>query len=203
MRDPSVQVNLHENLYIDDQADINPSQPKPSAKISAKLHTRRMSEALASGAEKVRQIRKTDFLPTLGACRRIMQLDENEVPNTENPYRVEPTTERVLALGERTREMEKLETQKYKLVQQIAENKEYIDNLAKKRLNRRDDRAGIITDVKKLRMQGIPHLAPHIVTGAKDKSPSPTSTSLDISLSKAKNKLEPLTSRNRSVTRAN
>ena len=25
MRDPSVQVNLHENLYIDDQADINPS----------------------------------------------------------------------------------------------------------------------------------------------------------------------------------
>ena len=90
--------------------------------MQTKLNTRRHSEALASGAEAVRQIRRKDFLPTLGACRRIMAMDESDVQNADNPYKVEPSTERVLALGERTREMDKLETQKYKLVQQIAEN---------------------------------------------------------------------------------
>ena len=45
-----------------------------------------------------------------------MQLEEEDIHKAENPYRVEPTTERVLALGERNREVDKLEQDKYKLI---------------------------------------------------------------------------------------
>mmetsp|Transcript_15207 Transcript_15207/g.20654 ORF Transcript_15207/g.20654 Transcript_15207/m.20654 type:complete len:94 (+) Transcript_15207:218-499(+) len=91
---------------------------KPTPKIATKLHTRRQSEGGVSESQqqKIRQIRKRDFLPTLGACRRIMQLEESDVPRAENPYRVEKSTERVLAVGERMREINKLDTQKYKLI---------------------------------------------------------------------------------------
>ena len=64
------------------------------------------NQAMLAG--KIRQIKKLDFLPKINQGRRIMQLDEVEVSTTHNPFQIAPTTERVLALGERTRELDNL-----------------------------------------------------------------------------------------------
>jgi len=103
-------------------------QPTPNDSYK-NFHIANISET------KVRKVKKNAFLPKISQGRRLMLLDEEQVPSALNPYRVEPTTERVLALGERTREVDKLDSQKYKLIQRIADNAEYIDNLASKRLN--------------------------------------------------------------------
>ena len=88
-------------------------------------------------------------------------MEPSQIPLAENPFRVEPNSERVLAYGERSRELRKLAEQKYFLSQKVAENDEYIGNLATKRLNAHGERSGIITDVKQITK--INHLPPHIV----------------------------------------
>lgn len=69
-----------------------------------------------------------------------MMLEGDEITRASNPFRLEPTTERILAYGERAREHAKLEKQKYSLTQKIADNDDYILNLSKKRLNIRGER---------------------------------------------------------------
>jgi len=115
-------------------------------------------------------------LPPVSIGRRLIQLEGNETIPNENPYRIAPTTERVLAFGERTRELNKLEREKFSLIQKIADNKNYIENLAKKKLNLQEDRGGVISDIRQIR--NVPHLPPHIVTSRR--SPSPTSASVDV-----------------------
>ena len=127
---------------------------------------------------KIRKIEKSEFLPQISIGRRLLRLEEEEITKFNNPFKIESNTERVLAYGERARELQKLDTQKYNLQQQLADNDDYIENLSRKKLNIGVDRSGIITDVKQIKK--IPHLPPHInprrSKGAR--SPSPTSSGL-------------------------
>ena len=63
-----------------------------------------------------------------------MALEGEEITKAHNPFKIESNTERVLAYGERAREMEKLANSKFDLLQKIADNDDYIENLSKKRL---------------------------------------------------------------------
>ena len=51
-------------------------------------------------------------------------------------------------MGERARELEKLERDKYSLIQKRASGQDYIENLKLKRLRDIEERSGIITDVR-------------------------------------------------------
>ena len=65
-----------------------------------------------------------------------------------NPFKVASGTERVLAMGERKREAEKIAKLKFALIQKEASGNSYLDNLARKRPNLIEDRSGIISDIK-------------------------------------------------------
>ena len=130
-----------------------------------------------------------------------MQLEWNEIDQASNPFRLEPTSERVLAYGERARELELLSAQKYNLIQKIADNRDYVDNLSKKRLNIRSERQGLISDIKQITK--IPHLAPHIggsqTARNMAKSPSPTASQGNLLGPSMKAILGPIASRNRLI----
>ena len=64
-----------------------------------------------------------------------MQIESGEVTQAQNPFSTESTTERILAYGERAKELSKLQDNTYSLIQKIADNKDYIANLSKKKLN--------------------------------------------------------------------
>ena len=64
---------------------------------------------------KIRKIEKSEFLPQISIGRRLLRLEEEEITKFNNPFKIESNTERVLAYGERARELQKLDTQKYNL----------------------------------------------------------------------------------------
>lgn len=122
-----------------------------------------------------------------------MELEGEQITQATNPFKIEPNTERVLAYGERARELASLNQNKYELVQKIADNKNYVDNLSRKRLHINGDRTGLISDVKQITK--IPHLAPHINTKKTRLSPSPGRELTD----SVKKKLGPIATRSRSI----
>ena len=54
------------------------------------------------------KIKKSEFLPTISLGRRLMELEGEQIMEATNPFKIEPNTERVLAYGERARELEQL-----------------------------------------------------------------------------------------------
>jgi len=78
-----------------------------------------------------------------------------------NPFRVAAGTERVLALGERSREAEKLARLKFQLIQKEAEGQEYLANMARKRLGMKEDRSAVLGDIRAI-PASVPYLAPHL-----------------------------------------
>ena len=86
----------------------------------------------------------------MSISRRLLQLEGEDVFKLKNPFKVEKNTERVLAMGERARELEKLERDKYSLIQKRASGQDYIENLKIKRLRDIEERHGIITDVRQV-----------------------------------------------------
>lgn len=61
----------------------------------------------------MQRIRKSEFLPTISLGRRLLELEGEEIIHAKNPFKIEPNTERVLAYGERAKELENLAMQKY------------------------------------------------------------------------------------------
>ena len=103
-------------------------------------------------------------------------------------------------MGERTREIEKLNTKKFQLIQKRASGEEYIDNLYKKTIGNKEDREGIITDVKQIK--AIPFLPPTIVNKIADTSTHSTRLSpINASGERSRQNrfLSPLSQRTRSV----
>ena len=144
--------------------------------------------------EETTRIRKSEFLPTISLGRRLMELEGEEITKATNPFKLEANTERVLAYGERARELESLNQHKYELVQKIADNKHYVDNLSRKRLHINGDRTGLISDVRQITK--IPHLAPHIAT---KKTGSPSQRKSHELSDSVKKKLGPIATRSRSI----
>lgn len=148
-------------------------------------------------------------LPKLSNARRILQLESEEYSTnpavaSENPFKVAQGTERILAMGERRREIEKLNTKKFQLIQKRASGEEYIDNLYKKTIGNKEDREGIITDVKQIK--AVPFLPPSIIKNIADTSAIPShSTRLSPINSSSNDRsrknrfLSPLSQRTRSV----
>ena len=102
-----------------------------------------------------------------------MEADDPQPPT--NPFKVASGTERVLALGERSREAEKLARLKFQLIQKEAQGREYVANMSRKRLNMKEDRSAVISDIKAI-PTAIPYLAPHMDFSQRKprRSPSPT-----------------------------
>ena len=123
-------------------------------------HSTSQSAETPTNQQKMYLKKNSQFLPGISISRRLIQLEGDDIFNMKNPFKVDRRTERVLAMGERARELEKLEKTKYKLIQKRASGQDYIDNLNRKRLNMIEERAGIVTEVKNV--NGIPHLAPYV-----------------------------------------
>ena len=115
-RDPSVQMNLKDiNLYIDSKADLNmntklSATPRDLAQMTSHSEQNQSQFVDAPGiqTERMRKIRKSDFLPSISNSRRLMMLEGEEITRAFNPFKIESNTERVLAYGERAREVQKL-----------------------------------------------------------------------------------------------
>ena len=124
-RDPSVQMDSHNN-YIDSRMVLNKHGGAPGA----------FNTAQSDNTAHVKKIHRSEFLPTISNSRRLMQLETDDtVLSALNPFKVAAGTERVLALGERSREADKLARLKFQLVQKEAEGPEYVANMSKKQLN--------------------------------------------------------------------
>ena len=88
-----------------------------------------------------------------------MEADDPQPP--PNPFKVAAGTERVLALGERSREAEKLARLKFQLLQKEAHGRDYVANMSRKRLNLKEDRSAVITDIRAIPTD-VNYLAPHM-----------------------------------------
>ena len=90
-----------------------------------------------------------------------MQLEADDPKPPANPFKVASGTERVLALGERSREAEKLARLKFQLIQKEAQGREYVANMSRKRLNLKEDRTAVLSDIRAI-PTAVPYLAPHM-----------------------------------------
>lgn len=72
---------------------------------------------------------KPGFLPNISISRRLLALENNEsiTAPENNPFKLPKATERQLVLGERNRELDKLEELKFKLFQKQAQGRDYIE----------------------------------------------------------------------------
>jgi hypothetical protein len=57
----------------------------------------------------VRHVYKSEFLPSINTSRKLIKDNDGLTPSLSNPFKVEKKLERVLILGERDRELEKLQ----------------------------------------------------------------------------------------------
>jgi hypothetical protein len=97
----------------------------------------------------VRHVYRSEFLPSINTSRKLIkENNEGLAPSHSNPFKIEKKLERVLILGERDRELDKLESNMFKLKQKQASGEVFITNLARKPLSNRVDRSGIVNDVK-------------------------------------------------------
>ena len=96
----------------------------------------------------MRHVYRSEFLPSINTSRKLINETEVLAPSHSNPFKIEKKLERVLILGERDRELDKLESNLFKLKQKQASGEVFITNLARKQLSNRVDRSGIVNDVK-------------------------------------------------------
>ena len=57
----------------------------------------------------MRHVYKSEFLPSINTSRKLIKDNDGLTPSLSNPFKVEKKLERVLILGERDRELEKLQ----------------------------------------------------------------------------------------------
>ena len=84
------------------------------------------SEQNTQSTSRFHKVRRSEFLPPVSLGRRLMLLEGEDITKADNPFKIESNTERVLAYGERSREVEKLSKDKYALVQKVADNEDYV-----------------------------------------------------------------------------
>lgn len=90
---------------------------------------------------------------------------ENITDKHNNPFRFPQQTERLMIMGERDRELRKLDNDKYKVTQLHASNTNYIDTLAQRQIRDKLPREGLLTTVKQIGGEiprKIVSLKPHI-----------------------------------------
>ena len=172
------QVHNLQNVYIgnDSKQELVPLKATLKRTLDDPIKTERNKSI-------VRQVKKSEFLPQISNGRRLMKIEHEEITKESNPFKLQPNSERILAQGERARELGKLVNQKFNLIQKIADNQDYVENLSKKQLNIRGDRSGVISDVKQItRINALP---PHINLGKGSptarRSPSPSGSTASLS----------------------
>ena len=153
-RDPSVQMDSHNN-YIDSKIGLHKQSMAQSGAPGA------FQTAQSDNTAHVKKVHRSDFLPTISNSRRLMQLEMDDPQPPPNPFKVAAGTERALALGERSREAEKLARLKFQLIQKEAQGREYVANMSRKRLGLGEDRSGVISDIRAI-PTAVPYLAPHM-----------------------------------------
>ena len=171
-RDPSVQMDPLSN-YIESKAQL---PPRGSAQGSGVINNA-FNTAQSDNTAHLKKIHRSELLPAIGTSRRLMQLEGDGVLAAANPFKVAAGTERALALGERSREADKLAKLKFQLVQREAEGADYLANMSRKRLNLKEDRTAVLGEIRQI-PAAVSFLAPHMdfSTRKPRHSPSPSDT---------------------------